>query len=188
MSYFKKLAGTRCYLSPLDPADAERYTEWLNDPEVAIHLQVAPQVISLPKEREILERLSREECVFAIVDLATDQLLGDCGLTRIDAVNRTAEFGIFIGDKRFWNQGYGEEATRLTLDFAFNFLNLNNVMLQVYAYNQRAIRCYRKCGFREIGRRRQARLVGRKAWDILFMDALAGEFGASVLDPLLPAG
>ena len=188
MRYFRKLSGPRCYLSPMNLEDAERYVEWLNDPEVAVNLAAAPQIISLAQERQVLECLGREESAFAIVDSQTDTLIGNCALIRVDPVNRCCEFGIFIGDRRFWNRGYGEEATRLALDFAFNFLNLHNVMLQVYAHNPRARRCYEKCGFREIGRRRQARCIGGRAYDVIFMDILAAELHGSVLDPLLGAG
>ena len=188
MRYFRKLSGPRCYLSPVNLEDAERYAEWLNDPEVAVNLAVASRIISLARERQALERLDREESVFAIVDAQTDTLIGNCGLLHVDPVNRCCEFGIFIGDKRFWNRGYGEEATRLALDYAFNFLNLHNVMLTVYAHNPRARRCYEKAGFREFGRRRQARRLGGRAFDIVYMDILAEEFRGSVLDPLLGPG
>jgi RimJ/RimL family protein N-acetyltransferase len=179
MPYFKKMVGTLCYLSPLDPGDAARLTEWLNDRDVAESLAIAPQVISLPREREVLERLCREEASFAIVDSQTDSLLGVCGLTHVDHVNRTAELGIFIGEKSRWGKGYGTQATRLLLEFAFSLLNLNSVMLQVYDFNERAIRCYQKCGFSTVGRRREARLIAGRAHDVVVMDILAREFAGA---------
>ena len=112
-------------------------------------------------------------------------MIGGCGLINPDHLNRTAEAGIFIGEKSCWNKGYGEEAMRLLLDYAFNILDFNNIMLNVYAYNTRAIRCYRKIGFREIGRRRRARRIQGRSYDILFMDILAQEFTVSCL-PALP--
>jgi RimJ/RimL family protein N-acetyltransferase len=90
-----------------------------------------------------------------------------------------------IGDKEFQNRGYGQEAIRLLLDYAFNLLNLNSVMLGTYAFNTRAIAAYKKVGFREIGRRRQARLIAGKAYDDIFMDILAEEFEGSVIAPLV---
>jgi ribosomal protein S18 acetylase RimI-like enzyme len=67
---------------------------------------------------------------------------------------------------------------RLLLEYAFNLLNLNSVMLGVFAFNLRAITSYRKAGFREIGRRREARIIGRQAHDVVLMDMLAAEFNA----------
>ena len=176
MRYFKKIVGEKCYLSPVNPEDAERYTEMLSDYEVARNLVVAPQVISLPQEREFLKRLDSEGHTFAIVDLKTDQLLGNCGLSSVDLINGSAECGIFIGNKDFWNRGYGTEAMCLLLDYAFNLLNLENVMLQVFDFNSRAIRSYIKCGFKEIGRRRKARRIAGSSHDVVFMDILASEF------------
>ncbi len=84
--------------------------------------------------------------------------------------------GIVIGEKAHWGRGYGQEAIKLLLDYGFHLLNLNNIMVGVFAYNQRAINCYRKVGFREVGRRRQARIIGGKKYDVVFMDMLAQEF------------
>jgi len=149
MKYFKKMIGKRCYLSPMNTENAEKYVSWLNDMEVAQYLTVAYHNINL------------------------------------DHINRTAEVGIFIGEKSCWNKGYGEEAMRLLLDYAFNILNLESIMLNVYAFNTRAIRCYRKIGFKEIGRRRRARRIQGTSYDIIYMDLLAEEFsGGSSLPPL----
>ena len=52
---------------------------------------------------------------------------------------------------------------RLLLDYGFNLLNLNSVMLGTFAFNQRAIRCYERVGFKVIGRRRQARIIAGEA-------------------------
>jgi len=84
--------------------------------------------------------------------------------------------GIAIGEKAYWNKGYGQDATKLLLDYGFNLLNLNNIMLGVFSFNERAVNCYRKVGFKEIGRRRQARIIGGKKFDVILMDILAEEF------------
>ena len=95
-------------------------------------------------------------------------------------------FGIFIGEKSFWGQGYGQEATRLTLDYGFNLLNLNSIMLGVMAFNERALRTYEKVGFMKIGRRRQVRIIGSQKHDVFLMDILAEEFEGRLLRKLLP--
>lgn len=176
MRYFKKIVGSLCYLSPVNPDDAEKYAEMLADLEVAQNLVVAPQIISLPAEREFVERACKTGYIFAIVDLESDALIGNCGLDNVDLINRSSECGIFIGNKQFWNKGYGTEAMCLLLDYAFSLLNLQSVMLQVYDFNTRAIRSYHKCGFKEIGRRRKARIIAGAAHDVIFMDILASEF------------
>jgi len=94
----------------------------------------------------------------------------------MDQGDRRAMLGIVIGEKACWNKGYGQDATKLLLDYGFNLLNLNNIMLGVFSFNERAVNCYRKVGFKEIGRRRQARIIGGKKFDVILMDILAEEF------------
>ena len=96
--------------------------------------------------------------------------------------------GIFIGEKESWGKGCGTEAMRLLLDYAFNLLNLHSVMLGAFEFNERAIRTYRSLGFKEIGRRRQARIVGPAKYDAVLMDLLASEFESPVVRKLLPEG
>ncbi|MCP4134522.1 MAG: GNAT family N-acetyltransferase [bacterium] len=185
MKHFKKLVGAKCYLSPMNPDEAEQYTEWVNDMEVSLYMQWFPLIISLPAEKEILEMMSKEGTSFAIVDLKTDELIGNCGLLNKDPVNRTAEAGIFIGAKDFRGRGYGEEAMRLLLDYSFNIINMNNIMLFTYSFNKPALKCYEKCGFKVIGTRRKARILGARKYDIVYMDMLAEEFTGSILDKFL---
>ena len=185
MRYFRKYAGDRVYLSPVNREDFEKNTEWLNDIEVSVNLNALGMTITLEREKEWLEGATRADDSFAIVDAAKDELIGGCGLHNVDHVNRTAENGIFLGNKAYWNKGYGVEAIRLLLDHAFNVLNLNNIMLNVSGFNQRAQKCYKKAGFNEIGRRRKARRLGGQTYDIIFMDVLAEEFDGSLIENLL---
>ena len=151
MAYFRKVVGERCYLSPIDPEDARAFTAWLNDAEVAAGVTFTRRVINVEQEREGLAKLAAEPYSFAIVALDDDELLGSCGIGGVSAVDRTGELGIMIGNKEFWNRGFGTEAVRLLLRFAFLTLNLNNICLTVHSFNERAIRCYEKCGFKHCG-------------------------------------
>ncbi|MGM0602913.1 MAG: GNAT family N-acetyltransferase [Bacillota bacterium] len=176
MRYFKKVEGERIYLSPINPDDAEKYTEWFNDLELTVNLLQSNMLISPGKEKEILEKLSKEGYNFAIVEKENDRLLGNCSLMDVDHVHRTSELGIFIGDKDYHSKGYGTEALNLLLDYAFNILNLKNVMLKVHAFNKRAVKCYRKVGFKVIGKRRSAFEIAGKRHDEILMDILKEEF------------
>ena len=151
MAYFKKLVGGQCYLSPIDPDDAPTYTEWLNDPEVAAGITFTRRIVDVARERDALARLADKPYHFSIVALDGDELIGNCGIGDVSPVDRTGELGILIGDKRFWNRGFGTDAVRLLLRFAFLTLNLNNVRLNAHSFNKRAIRCYEKCGFKQCG-------------------------------------
>ena len=187
MTHFRRLCGERCYLSPPDESDAERIKAWDNDLEVLLAASmdgVSTPASALYRSPDQVPKML--DHMMMIVDLETDTSIGWCALFCQIAVNRRASLGIIIGDKAYWGRGYGEDAVRLTLDYGFGVLGLNSVELGVYAFNRRAIRCYEKVGFREIGVRRQARVVGGVAHDVVAMDILASEFGecaiAQVLD------
>ncbi len=178
MTYYKKLVGEKCYLSPCSLQDAEKWTAWDNDLQVTLPLgDEAYTPYSLEKMKDILGNVIKsQDHIFDIVELESDTLIGRCLLFDIDRVNRKAMLGIVIGEKTYWNKGYGQDATKLLLDYGFNLLNLNSVMLGTFDFNQRAIACYKKVGFKEIGKRRQARIIGRKKFDAVLMDILAEEF------------
>ncbi len=69
----------------------------------------------------------------------------------------------------------------MLLDYGFNYLNLNNIMLTVKSFNERAINCYQKVGFKEIGRRRKSYFLNGKYYDDIYMDILAEEFKESYI-------
>lgn len=189
MTYYKKVVGDRCYLSPIQVEDADKWAEWLNDLDVSLPLgDEAYTSLPLDRLREYASQVIRhDEHVFTIVDLETDRPLGRCLLFNVDLVNRNAMMGLLIGEKAYWGQGYGQDATRLLLDYAFTLLNLHSVMLGVFSFNERAVHTYRAVGFREIGRRRQARIIGSQMYDLILMDILADEFAAGrVARPATP--
>ena len=107
---------------------------------------------------------------------ADSRYIGHCGLHNIDAVNRTCELGIEIGNKDYWGKGYGREAIRLLLTYAFEHRNLNRVSLQTHSENERAIRAYRACGFVEEGRFRQQLWLAGHFVDGIAMGILRDEF------------
>lgn len=184
--HFKKLIGERIYLSPRGSEDYLKFTEWLNDMEVTRGLITSHMVYTANSEKQYLDSdLDPNERAFAIIDGNNDKIIGTCGLMSIDFINRHAELGIFIGEKDYWNDGYGCEAIKLVLDFGFNILNLHNIMLKVYSYNNRAINCYKKIGFKESGRLRESKIIAGEKYDEIFMDILSTEFKSDYIKNII---
>ena len=181
--YFKKLVGEHIYLSPVCVEDVEKYTKWMNDFETTDYVGQSTRIYTIENEKKFLENCSEKEndVTLGIVKLDNDELIGNCGLKEISAVNRTATLGIFIGEKEERNKGYGVEAIKLLLDYGFNYLNLHEINLEVYAFNKRAIKCYEKVGFKEYGRRRESSYLNGTYYDIINMDILKSEFKESYI-------
>ena len=152
--------GKRIRLRAIERSDLSRYFEWLNDPEVIEGLwHYLP--LSTDDEAGWFEKMRQQEAGQRplAIEIHEDQawrLVGNVGLMDVQWTNRSAELGIFIGDKSLWDKGYGTEAVELMLEHAFDTLNLHRVFLRVFATNERAHRCYQKAGFILEGTLRQA--------------------------------
>jgi RimJ/RimL family protein N-acetyltransferase len=171
MKYFKKIVGERVYLSPFNPADLETLTKWMNDPEVTDGLGDTHMQYNIINEKEWLDDiLKKAEPAFAIVNSETDEIIGSIGLFEIKQVHGSATVGILIGEAENRSKGYGTEAMKLLMGYAFDVLNLRNVMLRVYDFNERAYKSYLKAGFKEMGRQRGAHYLHNKYHDIIYMD------------------
>jgi RimJ/RimL family protein N-acetyltransferase len=180
------LVGELVALGPAHRGLIPLLWKWENDLELSLLTGDPARPLTPEGIEAVYERFSKagpDHTGFAVYERATLRPIGTAGLSSINAAHRTAELGIGIGEHDCWGKGYGTEATRLLLDYAFTMLGLNNVMLRVFSYNERAIRAYEKAGFREIGRRREAQRVGDRAYDVIFMDCLAADF-----DQLVPHG
>lgn len=181
MKYFKKLVGDRIYLSPRNTDDVEKFTEWLNDFNVTDYLGRSDVLTTLDSEKKYLEENSSAKASFVIVTLDNDKMIGTIGLENISYSNRTAILGIFIGDKDYLSKGYGTEAIRLILDYGFNYLNLHSISLNLMGFNERALKCYEKCGFKQTGKIREHRFINGKYYDVLCMDILEDEFNGEFI-------
>jgi RimJ/RimL family protein N-acetyltransferase len=185
--YFPKLRGDKVYLSPINVDDLDTYTRWLNNLGTSVPLGQGSQLYSLPREKEALEKLAKEGQHFAIVERATDALLGNCSLFNLNHLSGTAELGVFIGDEKRRGKGFGTDALLLLVSYGFKVLNLHNIMLRTASFNARGMRCYEKVGFREFGRRTGALLVAGRRHDDVYMQVLAAGWSCPYLDDELPA-
>ncbi|MBN1287592.1 MAG: GNAT family N-acetyltransferase [Anaerolineae bacterium] len=174
--------GKLVRLAPVVREDVKLYTEWFSDPEFLRF--IFPNVLrpmSYEDEMDWYEnmRKNKEAYTFGIRTLEEDRLIGNCSLFRIDWRNRVAVFGIAVGDKSYWGRGYGTDAARVLMGYAFDELNLNRVELEVYDYNKRAIKSYKKVGFVHEGTRRQALFRDGVYYDIHTMGLLRDDWYAT---------
>ena len=171
MEHLKKLFGDRVYLSPVIEQDIEKFTEWSNDFKVTDGIGETSNLINLNYYKKWFEEC-KYKYFFSIIKIDEQKLIGYCDLYNVDFKNQIATIGITIGDELERNRGYGEESLKLLLDYAFNYLNLNNVMLEVKSFNKSAIACYEKTGFKECGRRHNCYYLNGNFYDIVFMEIM----------------
>jgi len=150
------LKGKKVALRPIyKKTDLESCLKWINDLEVTRYLFIDPPVTRQQEEKWFDDLAVREtDKVFAIETL-DGKFIGTVGLHHINWKSRNAITGIIIGEKNYWNQGYGTDAEMLILYFAFNILNLRKVCSSVYSSNPRSLRCHQNCGFEIEGTKRQ---------------------------------
>ncbi|MEN6478223.1 MAG: GNAT family protein [Anaerolineales bacterium] len=186
MPRVRQIIGTRLYLTPPLEEDAVAWATWLSDLHVAIPLDDAAYLpVSTESQRELILK-PRVDCrLFTIMLAVGERPIGRGMLFNLDLINRTGELKLFIGDTNYWGHELGCEAIQLLLDYAFNLLNLNSVMGSAYAYNEPAIECFHRVGFRDIGRRRASRLIAGRAYDRVWMDILASEFESPYITHLM---
>jgi RimJ/RimL family protein N-acetyltransferase len=172
--------GKRIRLAAVEREDLPTFVKWLNDPEVREGLAMYLPM-SLAQEEKWFENMLERTADSQPLKIQAQEgqawiLIGNMGLFDFDHHARSAEIGIMIGEKKYWNQGYGTEAVTLLLQHGFETLNLNRLMLRVYEDNLRAIRCYEKSGLAHDGRLRQARYHRGSYQDVLIMSILKSEW------------
>jgi RimJ/RimL family protein N-acetyltransferase len=173
------LYGKLIRLRGIEREDIPNFVRWFNDPEVRRYLLVSEPMSKAKEERWFEAQLeARDQFIFAVEALVDEKWvhIGNVGLLRVDWKNRTASLGIALGEKDLWGRGYGTDATRTMLRFAFEELGLHRVELDVFEFNSRAIRCYEKVGFRREGTRRQALFRQGRYHDVHLMAILGEEF------------
>ncbi len=175
------IISERVRLRAIEREDIPRFVEWLNDPEVTANLLICLPLAAWDEARwfESLASRATEDRPLAVEARQPGGpwvQIGNVGLHNFNWTVRSAEFGIFIGDKSFWNSGFGTETTRLMVKHGFETLNLNRIGLDVFETNPRAVHVYEKVGFVHEGRRRQAHYRDGQYWDVLQMSILRSEW------------
>ena len=180
--YLKKLIGDNIYLSPISLDDIEEYAEMVNDIKVSVGLGYLSytNIIDFESEKEFLISVKKEK-MFAVRLLENDELLGNIGFNSLDIINRNGALGVLIGNPEHQRKGYGTEALKLILDYGFSFLNLRNISLSVFEYNEPAYNLYKKVGFKEVGRLRKTLEIMGKTYDVIILDMLNEEFQSTYI-------
>ena len=177
------LHGERIRLRAAEREDITAFLRWVNDVDVTENLFLVSPMSRFEEEQwydaMMKKPTSEHVLVIEIKDKSPNdeyRPIGTCQFHNLDWRNRSAEIGIMIGEKTFWNRGYGTETMRLLLKHGFDTLNFHRIWLQVYDKNKRGIRAYEKAGFRQEGKYRQAHYQNGQYFDVHLMSVLKDEW------------
>ncbi len=173
------LAGEKVRLRSLEREDLPKIWQWSNDEEVMYYWGMPGFSISLAEiEHRFSRTLDARDATrkWFIIETLDKKPIGRMMYFNLDRRHHHAEIAIQIGEKEYWGQGYGTEATMLFLDYLFNELGLHRVYLYTQDYNPRAYRSYEKCGFVKEGVVRHRYFVNGQYHDGFLMGILRHEF------------
>ena len=166
------LQGTQTILRAVEKEDVDTIKEWLADPELLHALGARPIPLASVDPEKLPEQFRlRDGRILAVVS-KDKHMLGLVAFGNLHEQNRSASIMVLIGDRGEWNRGYGSDALRTAVRFAFEDLNLNCVEAHIPQFNSRGLRVFEKVGFSPEGTLR-GRFFGRgKYWDVVVASAL----------------
>lgn len=171
------MVGEKIYLRPFEHSDLEHLRGWYNDPELR-GLICVTEPYSAAKAEQWYENLCKDDnrIWFAIALKENDRVVGECGLLRMFSPWRTTDLTMIVGEREARGKGYGTEAIRLLLDYAFGYLGFHRVSIGVAGFNDAAIRFYEKNGFKREGIERDGYYYNHRFFDFVMMGILEDEY------------
>ncbi len=164
------LIGQKIYLRSAEPGDEIVIAESENHPDARENLYYTLPSSTEIHQSRLKQKLNDHSTIFfTICTIKPDIPIGCTAFVRIDWIGKMATFYIAIAAKENWSKGYGTEATKLMIDYAFNTLNMNRIQLHVSVENERAVKVYEKTGFVQEGRLRQAMFFNNHFIDFFLM-------------------
>ncbi len=172
-----KLIGEKVVVRNLTRADVPMLVKWKNDPEIADLVRGAPINTTFEIEnRRFTRGMDDHDTLRLIIETLPGKPIGFISLGDIDRDNHKAEVGMLIGEKEYWDGGFGTEGLKLLLEYLFFEMDFNRIGLEVFEYNTRAKKAYQKIGFKVEGIVRQGLFRKSRYYDIFIMGILKQDF------------
>lgn len=170
------LKGKRVRLRPIEKTDIDRCTIWINDPEVRDFVSNSFPISHTQEEEYVGETKIPQNHIKLAIETNSGIHIGNISVFHINWIDRTAETGALIGNKKYWSKGYGTEAKMLLMDYAFNTLGLRKLHSAAYTYNERSINYSLKCGYKIIGRKKEEKLRNGVYHDLVMLEVFRDEW------------
>ena len=165
-----------CSLRIVEEKDIELIKNWINNPKVHDFIRPRTPVTYEEVKKSYLSLPSEMKNIHFIIEDENKMPVGVVSLKNLHFVNKRAELHIFIGEDSARGKGYGKCGTLKILDFGFNKLNLFKIFLEVYEFNEKAVKLYEKIGFKIEGRLRFHSFKNGEYRHLLIMGILKDEY------------
>lgn len=160
-------------LRPIIFDDLYYLNKWKNDPEIFKYLGGGYKPTSIDEQKNWMDSIIKQTSVnkrFMIHPKSSETPVGMVGLYSINWIHRTAELGIYIGEKKWHGSGIAYDAYNEIQDYASKYLNLRKIKLYVVEENQKAVRFFKKNGFKVAGKLEEERFIEGKYCNLLLME------------------
>ncbi|WP_260681925.1 GNAT family N-acetyltransferase [Alkalicoccobacillus porphyridii] len=171
--------SNRVYLRKLEPTDLLSLHQALDDEEI-LYMTGTRRTFTFEQVQQFYKKCVEDDTRhdFAICLTENDRLIGDLAIMNIETEDHKAAFRIALYRTDLTGKGYGTEAVKQAIEFAFDELGLNRLQLEVYSHNPRGYHAYKKAGFIEEGRLRQTLYMNGQYSDEIIMSVLREDYEA----------
>lgn len=167
------IIGEKIFLRPIEMTDTELIVKWRNTESVRQNFIFRETFTNEMHEQWMNTKVATGEVVqYIICKMKTKTPIGSVYFRDIDTQNKSAEFGIFIGEESQRGDGLGTEATKLFVKYGFDVLRLHRIFLRVLKENYAAITAYEKAGFEIEGCFRDMVYLENEFKNIIFMSKI----------------
>ncbi len=169
--------GSLTYLRPIIEEDIESVYKATKDEEIR-YMTGTTNTFTIEDIKKHYERVNKDDSRydFAICLKESNLIIGDLTISDIDERDNKAGFRIALHNLESLGKGYGTEAVKLAIYFAFEELKLNRLQLEVFSHNPRGVKAYEKAGFTIEGILRQAIYINNQYSDEIIMGILREEY------------
>jgi len=173
----KCLIGHYIYLKSLQKKDLKYVEKWGKDQEIMKLIgEVEPWTKKTTEKWFNEQRKSEDQVWFAIIIKHNGRMIGEAGLLRIFKPWRATDMSIIIGEKDCWGKGYGTEVAHLLFRYIFETMKFHRVSIGVVGFNKRAIRFWKKVGFKQEGIHRDGYYYNGQFSDFIMMSILEDDY------------
>jgi len=174
------LSSNKIYLDSINKKDLNTLRKWRNNPNYRKFFREFKEISEVDQMKwfdEIIQK-SNHSIMFSIRSIKTNKLLGCCGLVYINWKDRNADLSLYIGDNDEYidNKGYAKESVLILLRYAFKDIGLNKVWTEIYEFDKKKLKLYKKFGFKKDGTLRQNYWYSGKWWNSYILSILKKEF------------